>query len=262
MKPFPRPVLAFVVACCAVFTGVQPSAAQSLVGRLTGSVKNLAGQSVKAATIRALNPSAIPNEFTTTSDQKGEWAILGLRGGLWEITASAPGFESSTVAVRLPSPYNPKVEFVLVGTPIKGAMDGVDTKRLQASLSAAESLMAQEKWDEAAAEYPNILAVAPALDTVNFALGRALLLKKDYAGASAAYGDVLKKDARNQKALVGLGRTQYEQGDRAAAIATLEQAVSSTRHQRGGGSARDSRRYPKMSRAGIGHAAQGDRQSC
>jgi tetratricopeptide (TPR) repeat protein len=216
-----------MVACCAVFTGVQPSAAQSLVARLTGSVKTLGGQPVKAATIRALNPSTIPNEFTTTSDQKGEWAILGLRGGLWEVTASAPGFESSTVAVRVAvSMNNPKVEFVLVGTPVKGAMDGVDTKKLQASLSAAESLMAQEKWDEAAAEYRSILAMAPALDTVSLALGRALLLKKDYAGASAAYGDVLKKDARNQKALVGLGRTQYEQGDRAAAIATLEQAVS------------------------------------
>jgi tetratricopeptide (TPR) repeat protein len=220
-------VLAFVVACCAVFAGVQPSAAQSLVARLTGSVKTLGGQPVKAATIRALNPSTIPNEFTTTSDQKGEWAILGLRGGLWEVTASAPGFESSTVAVRVAvSMNNPKLEFVLVGTPVKGAMDGVDTKKLQASLSAAESLMAQEKWDEAAAEYRSILAMAPALDTVSLALGRALLLKKDYAGASAAYGDVLKKDARNQKALVGLGRTQYEQGDRAAAIATLEQAVS------------------------------------
>lgn len=227
MKLLPRPVLAVVVACCAVFAGVQPSAAQSLVARLTGSVKTLGGQPVKAATIRALNPTTIPNEFTTTSDQKGEWAILGLRGGLWEVTASAPGFESSAVAVRVAvSMNNPKIEFVLVGTPVKGAMDGVDTKRLQAMLSAAESLMAQEKWDEAAAEYRNILAMAPALDTVNLALGRALLLKKDYAGASAAFGDVLKKDARNQKALVGLGRTQYEQGDRAAAIATLEQAVS------------------------------------
>jgi tetratricopeptide (TPR) repeat protein len=143
------------------------------------------------------------------------------------VTASAPGFESSTVAVRVNiSMDNPKVQFVLVGTPVKGAMDGVDTKRLQAMLSAAESLMAEEKWDEAAAEYRNILAMAPALDTVSLALGRALILKKDYAGAAAAYGDVLRKDARNQKALVGLGRTQYEQGDRAAAIATLEQAVS------------------------------------
>jgi tetratricopeptide (TPR) repeat protein len=227
VKPFPRPLFALVAACWAALALASPSAAQPLVGRLAGTVKNLAGQSVKAATIRAVNPTAIPNDFTTTSNEKGEWAILGVRGGLWEVTASAPGFESSTVAVRVNlSMDNPKVQFVLVGTPIKGAMDGVDTKKLQASLSAAESLMAEEKWDEAAAEYRNILAMAPALDTVNLALGRALLLKKDYAGASAAYSNVLKNDARNQKALVGLGRTQYEQGDRAAAIATLEQAVS------------------------------------
>jgi tetratricopeptide (TPR) repeat protein len=216
-----------MAACWAALALASPSAAQPLVGRLTGSVKTLTGQPIKAATIRAVNPTAIPSEFTATSDQRGEWAILGIRGGLWEVTASVPGFESSTVAVSTTlSMNNPKVQFVLVGTPVKGAMDGVDTKQLQAMLSAAESLMAQEKWDEAAAEYRNILAMAPALDTVNLALGRALLLKKDYAGASAAFGDVLKNDARNQKALVGLGRTQYEQGNRAAAIATLEQAVS------------------------------------
>jgi len=227
VKRFPLPVLALVAACWAVLASVSPSNAQPLVARLAGSVKNLAGQPIKAATIRAVNPSVIPSEFTATSDQKGEWAILGMRGGLWEVTASAPGFETSTVAVSVAiSLNNPKVQFVLVGTPVKGAMDGVDTKRLQASLSAAESLMAQEKWDEAATEYRNILAMAPALDTVNLALGRALLSKKDYPGASSAYGEVLKRDARNQKALLGLGRTQYGQGDRDAAIATLERLVA------------------------------------
>jgi len=86
--------------------------------------------------------------------------------------------------------------------------------------------MAQGKWDEAVAEYRKVLAMAPALDVVNLALGRALLLKRDYAGASAAFGELLKKDARNQKALLGLGRAQYEQGDRAAAVVTLEKAVA------------------------------------
>jgi tetratricopeptide (TPR) repeat protein len=220
-------VLALAAACWAVFAVVSPSAAQPLVGRLAGTVKTITGQPIKAATVRAVNPTAIPSEFTATADQKGEWAILGLRGGLWEITASAPGFESSTVAARVAiSMNNPKVEFVLIGTPIKGAMDGVDTKKLQASLSAAESLMLQEKWDEAAAEYRDVLAMAPALDSVNLGLGRALLMKKDYAGAARAYGELLKKDARNQKALLGLGRTQYEQGERAAALATLEQVVA------------------------------------
>lgn len=224
--PFPRPLLAFAAACVAVLAAVPPSSAQ-MVGRLTGSVKTMTGQPVKAATIRAVNPTAIPNEFTTTSDQKGEWAILGLRGGLWEVTVSAPGFEESTVAARVTlSMNNPKVEVTLVGTPIRGAMDGVDTKKLQAALGAAESLMAQEKWGEAAAEYRGILAMAPALDSVNLALGRALMLNRDYAGAAAAFGESLKKDARNQKALVGLGRSQLEQGDRAAAIATLDRAVA------------------------------------
>ena len=227
MKPFPRLVLAAMAACLAALALASPSVAQLMVGRLTGTVKNLAGQTIKAATVRAVNPSVIPNEFTTTADQKGNWAILGMRGGLWELTASAPGFESTTVVARVAlGTNNPIVQFVLVGTPVKGAMDGVDTKRLQAMLGAAESLMVQEKWDEALAEYRNILAMAPSLDTVNLAIGRALLMKKDYAGAAGAYGEMLKKDARNQRALVGLGRTQFEQGDRAAAVATLEQVIS------------------------------------
>jgi tetratricopeptide (TPR) repeat protein len=227
VKPSFRLLLACVAACWTVLAFVPPSGAQPLVGRLTGTVKSITGLPVKAATIRAVNPTAIPNEFTATSDQKGEWAILGMRNGLWEVTASAPGFESSTMAVNVAmSMHNPRVEFVLVGVPVKGAMDGVDTKKLQASLSAAESLMVQEKWDEAATEYRNILAMAPALDTVNLALGRALLMQKDYAGASAAFSELIRKDPRNQKALVGLGRTQYEQGDRTAAIATLERVVS------------------------------------
>lgn len=227
MKPIFRPLLVLVAACWAVFAVASPSSAQPLVGRLTGSVKTLTGLAVDAATIHAVNPAAIPSEFTATTDPKGDWAILGLRGGLWEVTASAPGFESSTVTVRVATSLdNPKVRFVLVGTPVKGAMDGVDTKQLQASLSAAEALMVQEKWDEAAAEYRNILGMVPLLDSVNLALGRALLMKKDYAGASAAYRELLKRDAGNQTALLGLGRTQFEQGDRAAAITTLERVVS------------------------------------
>ncbi len=227
MKRFPRPMPALAAACWAAVILASPAAAQPLVGRLAGTVKNEVGQPVKAATIRAVNPSAIPSEFTTTSDQKGNWSILGLRSGLWEVIASAPGFESSTVAARVAlGMNNPTVEFVLVGTPVKGAMDGVDTKRLQTMLDHAESLMAQEQWDEAVAEYRNILALAPSLDTVNMAIGRALSQKKDHAGAAAAYGEILKRDAGNQRALVGLGRAQYEQGNRAAAIATLERAVA------------------------------------
>jgi len=224
---FPHPALACAAAWSFVVFLALPSAAQQPVGRLAGTVKDLSGQVIKGATIRAVNPGAIPSEFTATSDQKGQWAILGLRAGAWEVSAGAPGFESSTITVRVAVlQANRVVQFVLVGAPIRGALEGVDTKRLQAALSSAESLMAQERWDDAIAEYRAILAMAPPLDTVNLAIGRALRMKKDYPGAAAAYGEILKRDARNQKALLELGRTQHEQGDRAAALATLEKLVA------------------------------------
>jgi tetratricopeptide (TPR) repeat protein len=223
----PHPVRACAAAWSFVVILVLPSVAQQLVGRIMGTVKDISGQAIKGATIRAVNPGAIPNEFTATGDQKGQWAILGLRSGAWEVSASAPGFETSTIAVRVAGLQSaPSIQFVLVGAPIPGALEGVDTKRLQTALSAAESLMAQERWDDAIVEYKAILAMAPPLDTVNLAIGRALRMKKDYAGAAAAYGEILKRDARNQKALLELGRTQHEQGDRAAALATLEKLVA------------------------------------
>jgi len=224
---FPHPVLACAAAWSFVVFLVLPAAAQQPVGRLAGTVKDITGQPIKGATIRAVSPVAIPNEFTSTSDQKGQWAILGMRLGAWEVSAGAPGFESSAITVRVAGlQSNPAIQFVLVGAPIPGALEGVDTKRLQTALSSAESLMAQEQWDDAVAEYRAILAMAPPLDTVNLAIGRALRMKKDYAGAAAAYGEILKRDARNQKALLELGRTQHEQGDRAAALATLEKLVA------------------------------------
>jgi len=224
---FPHPVLACAAAWSFVVFLASPAAAQQPVGRLAGTVKNIAGQPIKGATIRAVNPGAIPNEFTSTSDQKGQWAILGMRSGVWEVSALAPGFESSTIAVRVAGLQSaPAIQFVLLGTAVRGPLEGVDTKRLQTALSSAESLMAQERWDDAIVEYKAILAMAPPLDTVNLAIGRALRMKKDYAGAAAAYGEILKRDARNQNALLGLGRTQHEQGDRAAALATLEKLVA------------------------------------
>jgi len=224
---FPHPVLACAAAWSFVVFLASPAAAQQPVGRLAGTVKDIAGQPIKGATIRAVNPGAIPNEFTSTSDQKGQWAILGMRSGAWEVSAGAPGFESSTILVRVAGLQSaPAIQFVLVGAAVRGALDGVDTKLLQADLDAAEALMARQDWDGAIAAYKAILAKVPPLDTVNLAIGRALRMKKDYAGAAAAYGEILKRDATNQKALLELGRTQHEQGDRASALATLEKLVA------------------------------------
>ena len=72
-----------VLAACmlAALSGV--AAAQT--GRVGGLVKDEAGQPIKGATITAENPAASPSSFTATTDDKGRFSIIGLRGGTWTL---------------------------------------------------------------------------------------------------------------------------------------------------------------------------------
>jgi tetratricopeptide (TPR) repeat protein len=143
------------------------------------------------------------------------------------VTAGAPGLESATVAVRVSVlRVNPNVELVHVGVPPRGPLEGIDSAALQADISHAETLMAAAKYDEAITIYRALLAKVPPLTTLNLGIGRALRLKKDYAGAAEAYAELLKADPASQKTLYELACTDRERGDRAAAIATLEKLIN------------------------------------
>ena len=78
-------------------------------GRVYGVVKSTDGRPIKGATIRAQNPNASPREFTATSDDRGRWAMIGLRAGVWVFSAEAPGFEGmgGTANIRSIGAPNP-----------------------------------------------------------------------------------------------------------------------------------------------------------
>src|SRR5204862_26119 len=63
----------------------------SAQGRVTGTVKNADGRPVKGAIVTAENPDASASNLRTTTNAKGKYAFLGLRGGAWTFTAEAPG---------------------------------------------------------------------------------------------------------------------------------------------------------------------------
>jgi uncharacterized GH25 family protein len=68
--------------------------AAAQAGRVTGVVKDDHGDPVKGATIIAENPDASPTSFTASTDEKGRFGIIGLRSGVWQLRASAPGYAS------------------------------------------------------------------------------------------------------------------------------------------------------------------------
>ena len=177
-------------------------------GRVTGTVKDADGHAVKGATITADNPN-LPS-VTVTSDAKGRYSFLGLRGGTWTFTAHAPGFfpakrQSTTRTMGT----NANVDFELLpltDTSGPGPMATLNTAALQQQLTAAAQLEQEDKIDEAIGAYKEVLTKAPALTTVHLQLGVLYERRHDKASAVAEYEAALKADPANAKARAALDR--------------------------------------------------------
>jgi TolA-binding protein len=219
--------------CCAALAFAVAAAApdaRAQGGHVDGTVRDDHGQPIRGATVRADNPDAAPSSFTASTDEKGYFAILGLRGGVWTFVAQAPGFSTETAKVPVRSlTVGPSMTFTLkkiVAPPPSGALAGVNARDLQSELAEADKLYNAEKWDDAIAAYKAILTHAPALTVINLQLGAAYRSKRDYEGAAAAYNALLKTDPSNEKARVGLAMTSLEKGDVDAAEDLLRKAVA------------------------------------
>jgi Flp pilus assembly protein TadD len=207
------------------------ASADAQTGRVFGTVKDERGQAIKGATIRGENDESSLNLITATTDEKGRFAIIGLRSGLWMFTVGAPGFESvaGQYNVRSIGDRNPTLAFTLRRREIGASSPApvLATRDLQQDLLAADSLYNQQKYDDAIVAYRAIMAKAPSLSVINLQIAAAYRSKKDYDNALATYNDLLKADPDNDKAKVGIGMTNLEKGDFQAADEMLSKAAAS-----------------------------------
>lgn len=216
-----------VVACLAA---VDPAAAQT--SRVVGRVRDAeTGRPIRGATVVAENPEAAPASYTAASDEKGNFAIIGLKTGRWTFTASAPGYRAETgvMPVRMLS-ANPPIEFRLardVAAP-RLPLEGVDGRALDARLVRAGELLAAGDHAAAIAEYEAIRAATPALTMVDLAIGRAWRARRDYPQAMAAFRRLIESAPAgpgSDTARLEIALTLIEQGELAAAESELTALV-------------------------------------
>src|SRR5678810_1218416 len=148
-----------IVICLAV-----PAVAQT--ARASGTVKDTSGKTMKGATVRAMNKDASPSQITSTTDDKGRWAMIGLRTGPWQFTVEAPGFTpvQATAPVRVAA--TPPMGFALARDP--GPVPGALDKNVIQSVSAANALRDRGQYDQALAAYQQIREQNPKLTSVAF----------------------------------------------------------------------------------------------
>jgi len=201
--------------------------AAAQVGRVTGTVKDERGDPIRGATIIAENLDASPSSFTASTDDKGRFAIIGLRSGLWSFRSGMPGYttDAGELNVRTLPGVTPPISFRLQKLAIPpSALGSVAAKDLQTALANADGLFNSQQWDAAISAYRQILGQSPSLSVINLQIAAAYRNKGAFDDAIKSYNDLLKLDPTNDKAKVGIAMAHFEKGDLEVAERTLEAA--------------------------------------
>lgn len=157
--------LALTVVAALCLAG--PAAAQT--ARASGTVRDTDGKPIKGATIRASNPDARPPEIVSTSDDRGRWAMIGLRIGTHSFIVEAPGFLPVRGDAQVRTASSAPLQFTLARDP--GPVPGALPANIQAQVAAADMLREQGRFDQALKAYQEIGARNPKLTAINLVIG-------------------------------------------------------------------------------------------
>jgi len=179
-------------------------------GRAMGTVKDTTGKAIKGATVKATNPDASPAQFASATDDKGRWAMIGLKSGTWHFTVEAPGFFTVETNAPIRVAAAPPMQFTLGKDPgpIPNALD----RNIQQLIQDAASMRDAGRIDQALVAYQDIRTRNPKLTSINLVIGdlyrRKAMQETDsaarqnlYRQALDAYDQMLKSDATNERAL-------------------------------------------------------------
>ena len=180
------------------------------IGRVAGMVTDEEGRPLKGATVTAENREQAPSTFTSTTDHRGRFALLGLRRATWAITIRAPGFETALtqMAVVTTRPNPPLDVRMLRGSAPAppGPLANLDVKDVQRRLDKGGELAAAGDLLGALTAYRDLLDRVPALTTLHLEIGGLHERLNDRDAALAAYGRFAEIDPDHPRLKAALER--------------------------------------------------------
>jgi len=194
----PRVPLALIALLVAVLSIAAPASAQT--ARAMGTVRDTDGKPIKGATIRATNPEAYPPQAVSTTDDRGRWAIIGMRIGTYAFVVEAPGFHAVKASAPVRTAASAPMMFVLARDP--GPIPGALPPNIQAQISAANLLREQGRFDQALTAYHEIRAKNPKLTVMNLVIGNLYHDRAAQEANPAARRDLLTRAIESYRAVV------------------------------------------------------------
>jgi len=201
-----------------------PASAQ---GTLTGRVTDMSGAPIEGVNVKAENPNATPSERNVTTNDDGEYTLVGLRSGIYTLTFTKDGYitaagQKNISAMSRNEPMNVQLEPGIV------APEGeeFDAAEIQGELDAASALVDQGDYAGAIAAYEELSERLPDLTALRIAIAGVHRQAKDFDAAIAEYDSIIAKDPNNTVAKLDRANAMIEKGDMAAADAALTELAS------------------------------------
>jgi len=230
-RSFMVPTL-IVLGCLLALSAASGQAGRGLA-RVNGTVVDQVGNPVPQAKIELV---LIQNEETkreTTTDKKGQWAIMGLGTGIWRVTASAPGYQPASVECNVKQlDRNPVIALTMKRMSAGDRPSGTDEASL-ALIDLGNQLYNNNKYDEALAVFQELLVKNPTVYQIKLSIGDCYREKGEFDTALAIYTEaadtalidaVSGKEVR-AKSLARIGECHIKKGDFETAQNYFKQSI-------------------------------------
>lgn len=158
-----------------------------------------------------------------TTDKKGHFAVTGMGGGIWKITASKSGYTPVSKEENIKQlSINPPMTFVL--KKITGFAAFLADEEAKKLFDLGNSLVKEEKYDEALKVFEDFSVKYPEVFEVQLNVGTCHFKKGDLEKAETAYklvldkvilafGDYKKGGQTSTRAFSGLGEVYLQKED-------------------------------------------------
>ncbi len=229
-----KPFLTFLVILLA--TGMLAPSALAQGGILMGKVLDEDTElPIANATIAVENPSANPPRIEETSNDQGDFTMLGLNSGAWSITPSAEGYQPNPGTVMVRQGNNPALSLYLkrILHPLElalgeEALEGLDPVAISDQLAAADAAYESTDWDAALSGYDSVLAQLPMMTDLQIKRGNTLQMVERYGEAIEAFEAAAIGDPRLQPQIdTAIARLKVARGDEGAAEALASSGAGS-----------------------------------
>lgn len=181
-------------------------------GRVKGLVTDQEGSPIEGATVK-LYCERGASGFELTTDAKGEWRAMYIRGGPWDMDFEKAGYMPKKIRVNLREDKNPDIEVQL--QKIEGL---VVTDDLKEELQKGNDLFNQEKYEEAISSYQKIVEKFPDAFILYRNIGNCYFQMEKYDMAEEYYLKVLEKESDDTESLLGVGNTFANRGQNDKAL--------------------------------------------